>query len=131
MLWHALGISTMTLAGIVCVFLPLLPGGYDAAAVLLSSIIQAVSFTAIVLVPLGLILFFLGRSDRKLLDVVAIGLVSVIVTLAAAIGPLRQTANRSPSVCSLPVRSSLFAPSGAQFVCPNQRHSQSAPSHSI
>jgi hypothetical protein len=90
---HLLGIAASIAFIIFCTLLPFLPGRHDSLAVPLSLMAQVASTVGLVVVPLGALWIFAGRSQRlagkghtfALLALVATSLVWAVVCLAAAI----------------------------------------------
>jgi len=105
MLRHVLGIATLTLAGIACVFLPLMPGEYDPSAFIISTIATVIAFAALLLVPIGLAISIFAKSKRTIFNSFTLGVTSLLTTFVTAAGAL---ATQSKSLAGGLVVAGLF-----------------------
>ena len=64
MLLHLARMIAIIALIVACIFLPFLPGGYDAFAVTLSAMAQGVGFLSLLLVPIGIAWLIYEFSKR-------------------------------------------------------------------
>ncbi|NEU07760.1 hypothetical protein GZH53_05500 [Flavihumibacter sp. R14] len=102
---HLLRITLITILLLACIFLPFIPGDYDASAITLSTIAQLVSLAGLLFIPMGLawLIYELrkrraGKTSIKGYHFALAALViSGIVVLAAVVGALASN-NRFPAI---------------------------------
>ncbi len=87
---HIFWIAAITIAILVCTFLPFLPGPYDGLAVTLSGITQLFGMAGLILVPIGVLWLIYEYGKRKnkgyyfaLISVVVLSIIALVASIGA------------------------------------------------